>query len=86
MSKAIEEMTSCEAPLRTAQTQGPALPGLTGGTASQATDCTQGSHKHLIAKVQLHQNEGNQIVTFQIIKPGNTMVTLHHANKKTRFG
>lgn len=56
------------------------------GTASQKTDCSQTIHEDLIAKAELYENEGNQILTFQIIEPGNTMVTLHHANKKTRFG
>lgn len=30
--------------------------GLTGGIASQESDCSQGIHKHFIAKVELYQN------------------------------
>jgi len=55
---------------------------LTRDAASQKTDCSHTVHKHLIAKAELHENEGNQILTFQTIKPGNTMATHHHANKK----
>lgn len=58
--------------------------GLTGGTASRKTDCSQTVRERLIAKAELYENEGNQIPTFQTIEPGNTMVTLHHANKKTQ--
>lgn len=55
--------------------------GLTGGTASQKTDFSQTIPECLIAKAELYENEGNQILTFQTIEPGNTIVTLHQIDR-----